>query len=94
LLLRISASGANLVNQRMHHRDIINLIYLLVKDNPQEFERFQGIIFNKIEAFLTPIINPTLYENGSTASGHATESSCLSVISSLFQVSGNQISYL
>ena len=40
-------------------------------------------------------LNPTLYENGSTASsGHATESSCLSVVSSLFQVSGNQISYL
>lgn len=75
-------SIGNPMNQRMHHRDIINLIFLLIKDNPDGFERFQKIILNKIETFLTPIVNSTDENSGYS------ENSCLSVVSSLFQVSG------
>lgn len=68
-------------NQRVHDRDLINLIFLLIKDNLDGSERFHSLILSKIETFLTPILN-------AEANKHVTDNSCLSVVSSLFQVAG------
>jgi hypothetical protein len=81
-----SSSANASSSQRMYHRDIINLIYLLIKDNVDGTERFQKIITEKIEAFLTPI--PSVLGSGIHEDTYGTSSSCLSVSSSLYQISG------
>jgi hypothetical protein len=63
------------VQQRMYDRDVINLIYLLIKDNPDGSERFQRLIMEKVEAFLTPIM----------LSAASSERSDANVVSSLNQ---------
>ena len=67
-------------NQRMYDRDLINLIFILLKDNPEGSERFQQIITSKVETFLTPIMSDEALSYP--------EHSCLNVVSSLFQISG------
>ena len=71
--------------QRCHDRDLINLIFLLIKDNPSATDRFQTVILNKIEAFLTPILANA---NDQTETPDYPSNSCLNIVSSLFQVSG------
>jgi hypothetical protein len=76
-----------LPNLRLYHRDIVNLIYLLIKDNVNGTERFQKIITEKIEAFLTSIPFVSLNNNDELLQNVSTIS-CLSVSSSLYQISG------
>jgi hypothetical protein len=70
-----------LQQRRVFDHDIINLIYLLIKDNPEGSFRFQKLIMDKIEMFLSPITS-IIYSNNNNDS----------IVSSLSQLSVNNVS--
>ncbi len=41
--------------QRAHDRDLINLIFLLIRDNQAATDRFQTLLLGKLDAFLIPL---------------------------------------
>jgi len=70
-----------LQQRRVFDHDIINLIYLLIKDNPEGSFRFQKLIMDKIEMFLSPISSIINSNNNND-----------SIVSSLSQLSVNNVS--
>jgi hypothetical protein len=48
-------SSQSQIQQRLYDRDVINLIYLLIRDNPEGSEIFHKLIIDKLENFLGQI---------------------------------------
>ena len=71
-----------LQQRRLFDHDIINLIYLLIKDNPEGSFRFQKLIIEKIDMYLAPISSIINSNNNND-----------SIISSLSQLSVNNVSH-
>ena len=71
-----------LQQRRLFDHDIINLIYLLIKDNPEGSFRFQKLIMEKIDMYLAPI-SSVIHSNNNNDS----------IISSLSQLSVNNVSH-
>lgn len=54
-----NALNQSIMQQKLYDRDIINLIYYLIKDNPEGCERFNRLLIDKVEAFLAPLVSST-----------------------------------
>ena len=63
---------------RLFDRDLVNLAYLLIKDNPEGSERFETLLKDKVDIFLSSVP-----ESISTSN-----LSCLPYVSSVYQLSG------
>ena len=74
----LAASQQQLVQQRTYDRDIININYSLIRDNPVGSERF---FMEKVDAFLAPIPSSVSSSGGLLADSNG------SVASSLYQIS-------
>lgn len=51
-----TAFNQSALQQKVYDRDIINLIYYLIKDNPEGCERFNRLLVDKVESFLSPLV--------------------------------------
>lgn len=63
-----SAAAALAIQQKLLDRDIVNLVYHLIKDNPDGCERFSHQLVDKVETFLSPFVVSALYHTTSESS--------------------------
>lgn len=69
-----SAAAAIAIQQKLLDRDIVNLVYHLIKDNPDGCERFSHQLVDKVETFLSPFVVSALYHTTTESSSSSSTS--------------------